>query len=100
MEERVYFSVPLPGHRPTLREVRAGTQDRTLEAGAGAGAMEEHCLLACLASVPNTTGAHLPRDGTACNCWTLPTSVINQENALRANLVEAILFPGVSSGRD
>lgn len=78
----------------------AGTQDRTLEAGAGAGAMEKHCLLACSASILNTARAHLPRDGTACNGLDLPTSVINQENALRANLIEAVLFPGVSSGQD
>ena len=32
-----------------LREVRAGTQDRNLEAGTEAETMEEHCLLVCSA---------------------------------------------------
>lgn len=100
MEERVYFSFQLSGRRPSLREVREGTQDRTLVAGAGAGAMEEHCLLACSASILNTARAHMPRDGTAYNGLDLPTLVTNQENALRANLIEDVLFPGVSSGRD
>lgn len=77
-----------------------GTQDRTLAAGAGSGAVEEHCLLACSATILNTAQAHLPRDGIACNGLDLPTSVTNQENVLRANLIEAVLFPGVSSGRD
>jgi hypothetical protein len=39
----------LIGCDPLLREVRAGTQDRNLEAGTEAEATEEHCLLACSA---------------------------------------------------
>lgn len=30
-----------------LREVKAGTQGRSIEAETEAGAMENHCLLAC-----------------------------------------------------
>jgi hypothetical protein len=32
VEERVYFSLQFSGHTPSLREVRAGPQDRNLEA--------------------------------------------------------------------
>ena len=39
-KEWVYFNLHLSGHNPSLKEVRAGTQGRTLEAGSDAEAME------------------------------------------------------------
>jgi hypothetical protein len=41
-EQWVYFSFKLSGHSPSLREVRAGTQGRSLEAEKGVKATEEH----------------------------------------------------------
>ena len=46
-EEVVCFSLLFSGHTPSLREVRAGTQGRSLEAAAEAEGMKECCLLAC-----------------------------------------------------
>jgi hypothetical protein len=47
LEEKGYFSFQYPGHTPLLKEVRAETQGRNLEAETGVEAMEECCLLAC-----------------------------------------------------
>jgi hypothetical protein len=40
-KERVYFGLQLPGHNPSLREVRKITQTRNLEAGTDAESLEE-----------------------------------------------------------
>ena len=70
-EERVHISLQPLGLTLSLREVRAGP-----EAGTEAEAIEGHCLLA------SSHDFLWPR-GTAYSRLTLPTSVINQENAVQ-----------------
>jgi len=49
-EEVVCFSLQFSSHTPSLREVRAGTQGRNLEARAEGEGMDQHCfLIACSA---------------------------------------------------
>lgn len=62
-EERVYFSSVLSGHRPSLREVRARSQGRNLEAETKAEAMEEHqgcygCLFRAQDHMPMNNSTH------------------------------------------
>jgi hypothetical protein len=80
-----------------LREVRTETKVGNLETGTDAEAIEGCCLLACsswlLSLLSYRTQDHQPRDGTTHSEQDLPTSIINQENALQAfsqaNLREA-----------
>lgn len=53
----------LPGHHPTLREVRDGTQSRNLETVA----MEGCCLLAALAGL--CSASFLLQSKTVCLIW-------------------------------
>lgn len=61
-----------------------GSQGRNLEAGTEAGALEEHCLLACshdLSSLLSSiTQDNLHRNDTAHRGLNTPKLVINQEN--------------------
>lgn len=72
-KERVYLTIRLLGHSPSLREVRAGTQGGNLEAGTEAQTGGAHCLLTCKQALhnpypkttypgaaPNTMGWALP----------------------------------------
>jgi hypothetical protein len=43
-EEKAYFYLTLPHHSPSLKEVRAGIQDRNLERVTDTEAMEEQCF--------------------------------------------------------
>jgi len=79
-EEKVYFSYCL-----SLREVRAGTQDRDPEAGTEAETTQQHCLLTCSPWLTqfaflNTTQDHLLMWGPAHSVLVLPTSIMNQGN--------------------
>lgn len=74
-EERIYFQVQLPHHKPALKETRAGAQGSHPEAGTEVTTMEERCLL-------------------LCSLWCLscfPTSIINLENAPQAWLWATLL---------
>ena len=44
---KVFLSLTLPHHSPSLKEAKAGSQDRNLEAGAEAEVIEEYCLHIC-----------------------------------------------------
>lgn len=85
-----------PGHRTALREVKAGTQGRKLEAGSEAEAVEEHLSWACsdyfLYNPGLPAGVAPPPVG-----WALSHKIIKRENSpqlacLLANLMEAIFF--------
>lgn len=66
-----------------MREVRAGTQGRDLEAGTEVEAIEDHCLMACSSSPAQPAFLYSlrpPAQGDAAhNGLSLPTSIINQE---------------------
>ena len=69
--KRVYFGLKLAGHIPSLREDIIRTQGGTLEAGAGAEALEEWLTGLLLHDRPSLlsrgTSDHQPRDSTAYN---------------------------------
>lgn len=46
-EEKVYSSLQFSGHNPSLRIIKPGTGDASLEARTKATSMDECCLLAC-----------------------------------------------------
>ena len=77
----------LPHHCSSGQEL---IQGRNVEAGAGAEAMEECCLLACFPGLFSLLSYrpqdHQPRNGTTHNGLGSPMSIINQENSLQLNL--------------
>lgn len=77
------FCLTLPGRSPSLREARAGTQGRNVEAGTEADTTKEHRLLAHSSWLSlllvYITEDHLPRRGIAHSELGPPTSVTNPE---------------------
>lgn len=93
MEERVYYtSLQLSSHTLPPREIRARTHSRNPKARTEAEAMEEHSLLVCspwlLMRLSYTTQDHPPTVG-----------IIHQENALWADMMEALFSAGISSSQ-
>jgi len=74
----LHFQIVVHHRRKSGQEL---TQDRNLEAGADAEAVEEGCLLACFPwlSQPASyrTQDHQPRDGTAHSGLGPPSSITN-----------------------
>ena len=67
-----------PDNNAELKEIRAGNQDRSLEAGTKSEAVEEHCFLRLLSySVQD----HLPRGCTTHRGLGPYSSIIHQGNA-------------------
>lgn len=84
-EGRVYVHLQLPGYNPALREIRAGTQSRSLEGGTEAEAKKESYSLAHFLAFVQLTFMLQPR--TTCQGmiplqWTGPSYSINQESRL------------------
>lgn len=72
-----FISLTHPCHQPSWREVRAGTQDRNVELGTGAEAIEEQCLLFphwWLSFLSYILQDHLPGVGTIQTRMGPPTS--------------------------
>lgn len=92
-KKRVYFILQLPGHNPSLSEVRTGA-----EAGTEAENREEHCLLSCfsclaLLSFVYSSGPPVP-GGTTCTGWTflhqLAIKKVLHRRDRQASLMEVI----------
>lgn len=80
--ERIYFSLQLLSyHSSILREIRAGTQGKDLEAGIQVEVTEEHWSLACplwLSLLSATIQDHLPRGCTAHSGLGFPIAIIDE----------------------
>ena len=80
----VYFCLQqLSSHTPSLREIRAATQGRNLEAGTEAEAMEKHSLLTCSLQLAQLAFHHITQDdllgdGTTHRGLVLPSLLNNQ----------------------
>lgn len=68
------FQFMLPGHNPSLREVRAGT-----ETDCGGALFTGLLPLACSATFLHSQ-THLPRMVPSTVGWALPASISNQES--------------------
>lgn len=97
------FIMTGPNHSPSGRKTRTETQGRNQEAGPGAEANEEHCLLACCLWLTYATGYFLYSKGPLVQGVTtqiglyLPKSIINHkiilETYLQTHLIESFSLP-------
>lgn len=93
-KEKIYLNSTDPHYSTSWKEIRAGTQNRTLETETEAGAMEEYyggiLLTADYSTCFLSTRDHLPRLGNTNNGLEFPTEVINPEQC-PADLATAVL---------
>ena len=97
-EESIYLVLQLPGHNPSPREVRAGTEGRIQETWIADTMEKAACWLASLSYLSYITQIYMPRNGTTHSRLGLSTSISNSENASKTraevNLIKAILQLG------
>lgn len=89
-KERIYLNSTDPHYSTSWKEIRAGTQNRTLETETEAEAMEEYSVLLTRSTCFLSTRDHLPRLGNTNNGLEFPTEVINPEQC-PADLATAVL---------
>ena len=89
-EEKGLIQLTLPHHSSSLKEVKAGTQHRNLEAGTYTESMEEHCLLTRSLCFAQPTFLYNP--GMAPSTFiTNKNNNNNNENTLQAFLQASLV---------